>query len=216
MGVANQNELAPRGLISLVIYPRPTQTEAALSETDALPQRPIPWISSLIVFALAAGVTFGAVYFRDMWSMAAFSTPRFLQASSPAESLGLHVEYQGERLLLTWNRGSPIIRSAVQGVLRIDDGGQHRDVILDATQIVAGSVLYKPASSDITFRLEVQNDRGTAGAESIRVLDAGKPPPAMPAEKSGASGPSGRSAVPPVAQDSGSRARAAPMESFAI
>lgn len=216
MGVANQNELAQRGLISLVIYPRQTEPEDARAEADPPPQRPIPWMSSLIVFVLSAGVTFGAVYFREMCSLTTSSSPRLLQARSTAQSLGLHVEYQGERLLVTWNRGSPAIRSAVQGILRIDDGGQHRDVMMDATQMVAGSVLYKPASSDVIFRLEVQNDRGTAAAESIRVLDAGKPPPAAPAEKTGSSRASGRAAVPPVGQDSDSRVLAAPVRSFAI
>jgi hypothetical protein len=216
MGVANQNEVAQRGLISLVIYPRQKESDGAVAEPEPPSQRPIPWISSLIVFVLSAGVTFGGVYFREMCSMTTFWSPRFLPARSAEQSLGLHVEYQGERLLVTWNRGSPAIRSAVQGVLRIDDGGRHRDVMMDATQMVAGSILYKPASSDIVFRLEVQNDRGTEVAETIRVLDAGKPPAATPAEKTGASGASGRSAVPPVGQDSDSRALAAPVRSFAL
>lgn len=216
MGIANENEVARRGLISLAIYPRRTESEGAGAEAHPPPQQPIPWISLLIVFVLSAGVTFGAVYFREMCSMTTFSSPRFLPARSEAQSLGLHVEYQGERLLVTWNRGSPAIRSAVQGVLRIDDGGQHRDLMMDATQMVAGSVLYKPASSDIILRLEVQNDRGTEVAETIRVLDAAKPPPPMPAEKTGSSGASGWSTRPPVGQYSDSRALAAPVRSFAI
>ena len=192
MGLANPNELAPKGLVTLVIYPR---TPAA-PEPAAVVHKPrqwaifeprrgrIPWFSSLLVFLSAAGVTFAAIYVHELRSGPALSTPRFLQAVLPGEGLGLRVEYQGERLLVTWSRTSPAVRSAVQGVLRIDDGRQHRDVLMDSTQVISGSVLYKPASNDVTFKLEVQNEQGKSIAESIRVLDSGNPPPvSTPSER---------------------------------
>ncbi|HTU48767.1 MAG TPA: hypothetical protein VMF91_27135 [Bryobacteraceae bacterium] len=199
MGLANQKELAPKGLVTLVIYPRTIDAAAptpVLDKSQGHTPEPlragmpeplrggIPWVSCLLVFLLAAGVTFAAVYVHELWSGPALSMPRFLQPIFPGTGLGLKVEYEGDRLLITWSRTSPAVRSAVQGVLRINDGGQQRDVIMDSTQVVAGSVLYKPASNDVTFRLEVQNDQGKATAESIRVLDSGKPPPAAaPGEK---------------------------------
>jgi|ERR1700761_1920739 len=175
MGLTNQNELAPKGLISLVIYPRPAVT-AAPATTLVKPSRRVPWILSSFVFLIAAALTFAAVYAHELWSGPVVATPRFLQAVLPETGLGLRVEYEGERLLVTWSRTSPAVRSAAQGVLRIEDGSLHRDVLMDATQVLAGSVLYKPASNDVTFRLEVQNDQGKPAVESIRVLDSGKPP----------------------------------------
>lgn len=221
MGLANRNELAPKGLVTLMIYPRttvaaPTPTLDASSHRSipGPPRGRIPWISSLLVFLLSASVTFGAVYVHELWSGPALSTPRFLQAVLPTQGLGLRVEYEGERLLVTWSRTSPAVRSAAQGVLRIDDGGLQRDVLMDSTQVVAGSVLYKPASNDVTFRLEVQSEQGKSMVESIRVLDSGKPPPTTPREKPQSQGPT---AVPPsAAPSSGPRAEARPMRPLAI
>jgi hypothetical protein len=208
MGLANQNKLAPKGLVTLVIYPRPTLEASPTPALDSSgrrnipgpPRGRIPWISSILVFLLSAGVTFGAVYVHELWAGPALPTPRFLRVVLPGEGLGLRVEYEGERLLVTWSRTSPAVRSAAQGVLRIDDGGQHRDVLMDSTQVVAGSVLYKPASNDVTFRLEVQSDRGKSTVESIRVLDSGKPPaPTTSGEKPESSG---STASPPAAAPS--------------
>jgi hypothetical protein len=213
MGLANQNELAPKGLVTLVIYPR-TALAAVPTARVAKPWRRIPWILSLLVFLSAAGVTFAAVYMHELWSGPALSTPRFLQAVLPSEGLGLRVEYEGERLLVTWSRTSPAVRSAAQGVLRIDDGGRHRDVLMDSTQVVAGSVLYKPASNDVTFRLEVQSDQGKSMIESIRVLDSGKPPPTTPREKPESNG--SMDVPPSAAPSSGPRAEATPMRPLAL
>ncbi|HEX3684363.1 MAG TPA: hypothetical protein VHU83_17645 [Bryobacteraceae bacterium] len=223
MGLANQNELAPKGLVTLVIYPRPAVEASPIRALDAAPRRSvpgpprgrIPWISSLLVFLLSAGVTFGAVYLRELWAGPALPAPRFLQAVPPGEGLGLRVEYEGERLLVTWSRTSPAVRSAAQGVLRIDDGGQHRDVLMDSTQVVVGSVLYKPASNDVTFRLEVQSNGGKSTVESIRVLDSGKPP--VPTTSSEKPESNGSTASPPTAAPSSGESLAAkPMRPLAI
>jgi hypothetical protein len=191
MGLADQKELAPKGLIRLVIYPREVEAKPAPKPM----RRRIPWVSSIMVFLLSAGVTFAAVYVHQIWSTSVPST-QTAQSVSSGQTLGLQVQYEGERLLVTWNRGSPAARSAVQGVLRIDDAGQHRDLVMDSTQIVAGSVLYKPASADVGFRLEVRNDRGAAVVESIRVLDAAKPQPAAQPEQPRSDGPAPAPEVP--------------------
>lgn len=217
MGLANQKEVAPKGLVTLVIYPRTADATAPAPVLDE-PQEQIPWLSSLSVFLLAAAVTFAAVYVHELWSGPGLSMPRFLQPVFPGAGLGLKVEYEGERLLVTWSRTSPAVRSAVQGVLRINDGGQQRDVVMDSTQVVAGSVLYKPTSNDVTFRLEVQNDRGKPAVESIRVLDSGKPPPAtVPGEKPQSNGPTAAPVVQPsAAPRSRPATEARPMRPLAI
>lgn len=128
------------------------------------------------MFVLAAAITFAAAYGRELWTGTGSSVPPFLRSVYPARDLGLQVQYQGERLLVTWSRTSPDVRSAVTGVLRIEDGSARRDVWLDASQVTAGSVLYKPASDDITFRLEVQSGTAKPAIETIRVLGAGQTP----------------------------------------
>lgn len=110
------------------------------------------------------------------------TTPGFLRAFLPSAGLGLRVEVQGDRLLINWDRRSPLIRSALDGVLRIEDGEQRRALYLDSSQVAAGSILYKPASGDVTFRLEVQSEQGARMVESVRVLDSLKPPLTKPGE----------------------------------
>lgn len=138
------------------------------------PRRGVPWISSVIVFAVAAGITF-ALYVQGIASNG--GAPGFLRAIFPDTGLGLRVEGQGERVLLSWNRRNALVRSSQGGVLHIDDGPQHRDVRLDPAQIANGSVLYRPGSDDVSFRLEVHGQQGAAIAETMRVLDGAKAPP---------------------------------------
>lgn len=212
MGLTNKKELAPRGLIRLVIYPRIVSTPEAADAVEpawhnvSKPARhALPWLSMLFVFLSAAGLTFASVYAREVWLGRSSSTPRFLEAVFPSKGLGLQVQYEGERVLITWSRTSPAVRSAARGLLRIEDGGNRRDVPIDAMQIVAGSILYKPASDEVTFRLQVESEDGKTTAESIQVVDAGKAPsvkaPAASPHKLKPALPS--SAAPADSSDSG-------------
>lgn len=140
---------------------------------EAPRRRSIPWISSVLVFATAAGLTFGLVYSYGLSS--GNYMPGFLKSFFPAPGLGLRLESQGDRLLLSWNRHHPAVRNSKGGLLQIDDGPKHRQVVLDATQVLNGSVLYRPISDDVTFRLEVESIQDGKVSETMRVLDAAKP-----------------------------------------
>jgi TonB family protein len=97
-------------------------------------------------------------------------------AASKADALGLHVEIQGNSLHLVWNHSVP---GATEGVLRIDDGSLHRELVLDATQLDTGSILYRPSSDDVILRLEVRRESAAPLSESLRVLSgigSGAPP----------------------------------------
>jgi TonB family protein len=91
--------------------------------------------------------------------------------SRPTEAagLGVTVEPAGDLLRLTWKRDTSAVRSATAGVLRIEDGAGHQDIILDTQQLSSGSILYRPSSRDVTFRLEIRGARRTAG-ETVRVV----------------------------------------------
>jgi hypothetical protein len=118
-------------------------------------------------------LTFGLVYNGGLSS--GISTPGFLKSFFPAPGLGLRVESQGDRLLLSWNRHHPAVRNSKGGLLQIDDGPKRRQIILDSAQILNGSVLYRPTSDDVTFRLEVEGMRDGKVSESMRVLEAAGP-----------------------------------------
>ncbi len=134
-------------------------------------RRGVPWFSMTILFVLAAGMTFALLVLRGLPSGEA---PRFLRTILPDSGLRLRVEGQGDRVLLSWNRLNPVVRSATDATLHIDDGSQHRDVRLDSGQVANGAVLYRPGSDDVTFRLEVHGQQGSMVAESMRVLDGQK------------------------------------------
>jgi len=136
------------------------------------PRRSVPWLSSVIMFAITAGATYALYGFATNGE-----TPRFLRAIFPDTGLGLRVEGQGDRVLLSWNRRNAVVRSSQGGVLHIDDGAQHRDVRLDPAQIANGSVLYRPGSDDVSFRLQVHGQQGASVADTMRVLDGAKAPP---------------------------------------
>ncbi|MBV9762877.1 MAG: hypothetical protein JO340_20120 [Acidobacteriaceae bacterium] len=176
MELADRSPLASSGLVTLVIYPRPTPA-AAPKERAEKPGRPgVPWRLALSVFVLAAAITFAAVYGHELWSGNGSTLPPILRGARAAQNLGLRVQYQGERLLVTWSRTSPDVRGATEGVLRIDDGTAHREVWMDASQVTAGSVLYKPASDDVIFRLQVESGTAKPTIETIRVLGAAQAP----------------------------------------
>ncbi len=170
----------------------PPSVPALIPET---PRRyRIPWVSSALVFAVAAGLTFGLVYSRGFSS--GDYLPGFLKAFFPAPGLGLRLETQGDRLLLSWNRHHPAVRNAKSGILQIDDGPQHRQVSLDAAQVSNGSVLYRPTSDDVTFRLEVEGTQGGRVSESMRVLEAAKPSTLDLSPPTVAAPPESRTSVP--------------------
>lgn len=142
----------------------------SLRLVDSPPQKPI-WPSVLVVFALTSAITFGLVYFLQVSS----TLPKLLKVFSSAPSLGLKVDVQGDRLLVTWNRQHPLVEHARDGFLLIEDGEQRRQIRLDASHVASGSILYHPNSDDVTFQLEVHGSDGKQAIESMRVLDSSKP-----------------------------------------
>ena len=129
------------------------------------------WLLSPAVFLLTAGATFALFYLRT--ESAEATTARTGPLLDPrAASIQLRVDTERSGLLLSWNRESPAVLSASDGILHIDDGSDHRDLALDRNQIQNGSVFYRPASQDISFRLDLRDGRGADVAQILRVLDA--------------------------------------------
>ena len=120
------------------------------------------------VFLLAAGATFSSFYVR-----AGSATERHVPPPAPAaENLGLEVQTEGSGLLLHWDRNSRAVTSAASGALEIDDGATHRELALDRSQVVSGSIFYRPASNDVAFRLDLREPAGPHVSQILRVLDA--------------------------------------------
>ena len=134
----------------------------------------VPWLSMALVFVLFVGVTFGLLAWRGL-SSGTGTLAQVMRVIFPGDDLGLRVESQGERLLLSWNRRNPVVLSAASAILHIHDAGQDRDIKLDSSQVAEGAVLYRPVSGDVTFRLDVTGADQTTTTGSMRVLDANNP-----------------------------------------
>ncbi len=131
----------------------------------------VPWLSTALVFVTFSAITFAVLAVKGTQSSNG-KLAQIMRVIFPSGDLGLHVETQGDRLLLSWNRRNAAVASATDGVLQIFDGTQHREVRLDGGQVADGSVLYKAVSPDVTFRLEVHGADQTSAMGSMRVLDA--------------------------------------------
>jgi copper chaperone CopZ len=83
-------------------------------------------------------------------------------------SLGLRVEDSNGQFLLSWNRRSALVENATKATLTIVDGDHNEDVDLDLATLRNGSLVYSPITGDVSFRLEVVDDRGTHDAAMVR------------------------------------------------
>jgi hypothetical protein len=138
---------------------RPPIRAGELPGSPEKKERRTSWISFVAVFVITAGVII-AVFLR--------------MPPAGKEALGFRIESKGDGILLAWNRLHPIVQSATEGILQIDDGVRHREVHLDPEQVANGFLVYRPASDDVTFRLELRGERGETIRQSMRVLDGRK------------------------------------------
>lgn len=200
-------------LVRLVPPRRVLSAECGAGVSEETAPELLSWIWPVLVFIFAAALTFALTYVEGLRSPNGLAVPHFVQTMLPDATLGLHVEFQGEHLVIAWNRRSPVVRDAAAGVLQIEDGGEQRRVHLDQTQIAAGSLLYKPASDDITFRLELFGDEGNKTVESVRVLcprssPPENTPPEQPAQASSSTAPSSSTTTGQMSQPNGMRRQA--------
>ena len=101
-------------------------------------------------------------------------------ANTPGDSspLQLRVERSNGELLLTWNRDSDAIRNATKATLQINDGDQHENLDMDLSQLRNnGSIVYQPATTDVSFTMEVVGrDQTKTKSEIVRFLGTKQSP----------------------------------------
>lgn len=79
----------------------------------------------------------------------------------PIWSLPLTLTGEDGRLSLGWDREAPAIQAGQCGILWITDGGIHRRVILDASQLRAGKLFYWPVNRDVSFEIKISEANNT-------------------------------------------------------
>jgi len=140
------------------------------------PQRPSKfnfWRAGL--FALLM-IVVGAAGYQGYLAWAPHQSSSAASQASDAPALSLQVERKGADLRVNWNRTSPAILQATEGVLGIRDGdAQQQELHLDAEQLHSGSVTYTPASGNVKFRLEVTGTGNSKTSETVLALMAARP-----------------------------------------
>lgn len=143
----------------------PAAAEVSLPEADATAGSKFKskwvWLPLSIVF-LVLGTVLGL--------QIAMSLRNSLPASLRPDPYSLHLTVTpsgGDSLHVRWNRDAAPIHEQAKGSLAITDGGAQKIVALDADQLRNGSVVYRRASNDVRFRLEVQTAERVTVAESM-------------------------------------------------
>ena len=104
---------------------------------------------------------------RPPISVAAVDPPSPVDMSTPIP-IGLQAERQNGDLRVTWNRASSAVRSAISGVLSVEDGTTHRKITLDSTQVRNANILYAPVTDQVQFELTLVGSE--AVSESVLVI----------------------------------------------
>ena len=90
--------------------------------------------------------------------------------------LELTVVQLGESLHLKWNPEAAPFRTARRGVLHIQDGDNNKEVELKQEDLSRGGAIYRRATANVKFRLEIFPRDGISVTESVglRLLDTRK------------------------------------------
>jgi len=170
-----QREFAQRELAQIGRAPRTGRIVP--SEISGLPMllrppapakaSPWPWIIG--VFLVCSGLVFGFLALGGLQGENG-RLGQMVQTIFPGSGLNLRVRNEDDRLRLSWNQRNHAVASATDATLQIFDGQTTREIALDGRQVADGSVLYRPLTNDVTFRLVVRGDQGSATG-SVRLLD---------------------------------------------
>jgi hypothetical protein len=118
------------------------------------------WIPLSFIFLLL-GVVLGV--------QVALSISNKLPASlRPPDPYSMHLTASpsGDSVHVRWDRAAPAIQDAPRGVLHIQDGASEQRVDLDALQLQNGSVIYRRATTEVHFRLDVMTRERVTVSES--------------------------------------------------
>ncbi len=134
-------------------------------KVNPLARLPRPALAAAKWFSITIGVVAIPVLLLSTRSAPA---PSAAKRAEPVQSLPLTLAGEGGRLSLGWDREAPAIRAAQCGVLWINDGGIHRRVILDDSQLRAGKLFYWPVNKDVSFEMRMSEGSDGSGSRNRR------------------------------------------------
>jgi protein TonB len=176
----NRNELSKRRTASQpqvsemrppAVAPRELAFEG--EETPARPKADLKGLSvlkwSIAAVGVAALLVTGFLQFRG--TSAPHSLPQTISTDSSDVRLGLKLEQSGAAWRLTWNPESPALLKATKGRLIVTDGGMHKTIDLDSSDLRGGAIVYSPITEEVVLRLEVDSlDSPEPVSESVRTV----------------------------------------------
>jgi hypothetical protein len=181
--------------VALVPAAKPPLDAAPIQKPRRPLRKSVAWVA-LGGLLGASAVALGTPSVRERgarlwsaWSAAVKAAPPAAPAVSAPATLGLVAQRQTSDVQLTWNRESAPIAAATSGVLSIEDGAVRREIPLAASQLRSGSVLYSPASGEVTMQLTVSTPAGPVSESVMVVLSSAGPPKTYPLSSSPASTP---------------------------
>jgi hypothetical protein len=171
----------------------PVVADLRLLNQAQLPPAPAPRRKGWLWLPLLAGLIGGSSFFGYRVHGPGLPAP-----DPAAGSLALKVERYAGQLRLSWNHSASVIATAQKATLSILDGTQEQLLILDLDQLRTGSLVYAPATTDVTFRLELADLlHGKSVTESIRAI-IGRPSAFGPPTLSLPEQPLAPAAAPPA------------------
>jgi protein TonB len=167
--------------VALVPATQPVLAAALIEKPRRSLRKSVAWVA-FGGFLGASAVALGTPSVRERgarlwtaWSAAVKAAPPTAPAVSAPAILGLVAQRQTSDVQLTWNRESSSIAAATSGILSIEDGAARREIPLSASQIHSGSVLYSPASGEVTMQLTVTTPAGPVSESVLVVLSSAGP-----------------------------------------
>jgi len=107
--------------------------------------------------------------FAPMWNGRGFST-------APVRAdFSLRLQRAGSDYRVTWDAGAPVVVAAKRAALFIKDGSFEKELKLDREQLNSAGLVYSPATSDVSFRLELYGASPEPAIATVRLLAASRP-----------------------------------------
>jgi len=137
-----------------------------LTDTTVVPKRTLRlrggwvWIPLSFIFLLLGTI----IGFQVALSVT--SSPVASLEANPFD-LRLTATPSAGSIHLQWDRHAPAITGAKKATLFISEGGKEKAVELDAAHLRNGSVVYRKATGEVTFRLDVVTSAGTVISQTV-------------------------------------------------
>lgn len=124
------------------------------------------WSIPIVLVALLGAVAFWHVF--PAW------TGHSAITAAVRADFSLDLQRAGTDYRVAWDPNSPAVLAAKRGTLFIKDGSFEKELALDRDQLSSSGVVYSPATTDVSFRLELLGGPEPTVA-SIRLLAGSKP-----------------------------------------